>query len=163
MVKLMRRNDREVSDINAIRGIIDKCKTCYVAVSEDGLPYVIPLSFGYELYGDLLTLFFHSAKEGRKLDILKKNPAVCFVMSLEGKPALFDNPCNSVYYYESVLGFGKVEFIECPDEKCLALSRLMKHQADRDIAFTHEQSESVCVYKITTKDFAGKKKPEPSK
>ncbi|MDP4094583.1 MAG: pyridoxamine 5'-phosphate oxidase family protein, partial [Bacillota bacterium] len=38
----MRRKDREVSDINEIENIIEKCKVCHLAMVDKGLPYVVP-------------------------------------------------------------------------------------------------------------------------
>lgn len=157
----MRRKDREVTDINEIRSIIDKCKVCHLAMIDKGIPYIVPLSYGYLLNGDSLTLYFHSAKEGRKIDILNENNLVCFEMSREGELAMFENPCNSGYYYESVIGFGNVEFVEDIDEKCRALSILMKHQSSRDFAFNEKQASGVCVFKVVSSKFTGKRKPDP--
>lgn len=158
----MRRKDREVSNLDEIKQIIEKCKVCHLAMVDRGLPYVIPLNFGYEINNNLLTLFFHSAKTGRKLDILNENNIVCFEMAYEGKVSNVENPCNSGYYFESVHGFGHVEFIKNIDEKCNALTLLMKHQSNQDFVFTKEQVNSVCVYKVVSIDFVGKKKPNPN-
>lgn len=157
----MRRKDREVTEMEKIRDIIELCKTCHVAMIDSGTPYVIPLSFGYELAGNVLTLYFHSAKEGRKIDILHNNNSVCFEMCYGGKPAMAaETPCNSGYYFSCIHGFGNVTFVSDSDEKCRALSLLMKRQAGLDISFTAAQAESVCVYKIVSTDFTGKKKSE---
>lgn len=155
----MRRKDREVSNIEEIKQIIDKCKVCHLAMVDKGLPYVVPLNFGYKIDDNSLTLFFHSAKTGRKLDILKENNAVCFEMACEGKLGFVENPCNSGYYFESVHGFGHVEFVENINEQCDALTLLMKHQSKQDFIFTENQARSVCVYKVVTTDFIGKRKP----
>ena len=48
----MRRKDREVLGDENIAKIIEQCTTCHVAMVDDadaGMPYVIPLSFGYSL------------------------------------------------------------------------------------------------------------------
>lgn len=158
----MRRKDREVSDIDGIINIIEKCKVCHVAMVDNGLPYVVPLNFAYTIKENTLTLYFHSAKTGRKLDILQQNNNVCFEMVCEGKLGHVENPCNSGCFFESVLGFGKIEFIDDVDEKCKALTLLMRYQANQEFSFTPEQANSVCIYKIITKDFIGKKKPTPS-
>ena len=158
----MRRKDREVSNIDDIRGIIEKCKVCHLAMIDKGLPYVVPLSFGYKFDGDKLTLYFHSANEGRKIAILKESSGVCFEMADEGKLGLVENPCNSGYFYESVIGFGQVEFVDDDDEKCEALTLIMKHQTNQDFVFTAKQANTVCVFKAVSVDFTGKKKPDPS-
>jgi uncharacterized protein len=157
----MRRKDREISNIEEIKGIIDKCKVCHLAMVDNGLPYVVPLNFGYTLEDNLLTLFFHSAKSGRKLDILKENKAVCFEMAVEGQLIKVEDPCNSGYYYESVIGFGQVEFIEEIAVKCRALTILMKHQSNQDFVFTEKQAATVCVFRIESIDFTGKRKSKP--
>ena len=159
----MRRKDREISDLNAIEVILLQCRTCHVAMVDEGAPYVTPLSYGYTIQaGNLLELYFHSAAEGRKLDILRRNNQVCFEMSYEGEPINVANPCNSGYYFASVIGFGAVEFLEDPAEKCQALSLIFKHQTGQDLTFTPEQAHSVRVFKIASKDFTGKKKAKPS-
>ncbi len=156
----MRRKDREVTNIQEIEDIIQQCKTCHVAMVDGDMPYVVPLSFGYEIKEGVLNLYFHSAKEGRKMDILHKNNQVCFEMCREGEPVFAaETPCNSGYYFSSVHGFGKVAFIQDVQEKCHALSLLMKQQAHMEVEFTKEQADAVCVYKIATKDFVGKRKP----
>lgn len=159
---MMRRKDREIANIEDINKIIEKCKVCHLAMVDKGLPYVVPLNFGYTIENNLLTLFFHSAKTGRKIDILNENNAVCFEMSCEGKLGHIDNPCNSGYYFESVHGFGYVEFIEDTNEKCNALTLLVKHQSNQNFIFTEKQADSVCVYKVVSTDFIGKIKPNPN-
>lgn len=156
----MRRADREVKSAEEIRAILALCKTCHVAMVDEGIPYVVPLSFGYELQDGELTLFFHSAKEGRKMDIWRRNRTVCFAISCEGEPIFSaQTPCNSGYYFSSVIGTGEVEFLPDGTEKCEALTRLMKHQTGMEIAFSEEQAKAVCVYRVVSKDFTGKRKP----
>lgn len=158
----MRRKDREVTKSEDIKVIIEKCKVCHLAMVDNGLPYVIPMNFGYELDNKTLKLYFHSARSGRKIEILNKNNAVCFEMAVEGTLGEVVDPCNAGYFYESVIGFGRVEFIEDIPEKCRELSLLMKHQANRDFTFTEKQADGVCVFKVISTDFTGKRKPAPN-
>jgi len=159
----MRRKDREVTDPGQIRRILDACKTCHLAMADNGLPYVVPLSYAYTMEDGAITLYFHSAKEGRKIGILRDNEAVCFEMCIEGEPVRpAGGPCDSGYYYSSVIGFGSAVFVDDIDEKRSALSMLMKHQENTDVGFTPAQAESVCVFKVVSADFAGKMKPRPS-
>lgn len=154
----MRRKDREVTDRAELRLILDRCKTCYVAMVDEGVPYVVPLSYGYSLEEDTLTLYFHSAKVGRKLEILQKNNSVCFAISCEGELILPESPCEAGYYYSSVIGDGKVFFIEDHREKCMALATMFEHQSGRKVDFSAAQATSVTVYKIVSTSFSGKQK-----
>lgn len=155
----MRRKDRQVTDIETIKDILDSCKTCHVGMISEGIPYVVPLSYGYDISDGILTMYLHSAKEGMKMDALKKNNNVCFEVCTEGKPVYAETPCNSGYYYSSVIGFGKVEFIDDVESKCEALSKMFMHQAERNVEFTNKQADTVCVFKIVSSDFTGKQKP----
>lgn len=158
----MRRQDREVKEIGKIKEIIEQCKTCHLAMADGNMPYVIPLSFGFEIIENTLTLYFHCAKEGRKIDILTRNNQICFEMCCEGEPIFArQTPCNSGYYYSSVHGFGQVSFVEDIGEKCHALTLLMRQQTGEEIVFTEKQAESVCVFKVSTEEFTGKRKPHP--
>ena len=159
----MRRKDREITDIEQIKKILDECKTCHLAMVDNGQPYVIPINYAYTMDGEMLILYFHSAKEGRKIRVLKENNAVCFEMSIEGEPIFAEKtPCNSGYYYSCVHGFGNALFIEGTEEKCTALTLLMKHQANIDTEFTPSQADSVCVFKVVSTIYTGKMKPHLS-
>lgn len=160
----MRRKDREVTDIDEKIAIMGACKTCHVAMIDEGMPYIVPLSFGFEMNGNLPVLYFHCAKEGRKIKALKNDNRVCFEMCEEGEPVFaHETPCNSGYYFSSIIGSGHAEFVKDTDEKCHALSLLLKQQADMDVAFTQKQADGVCVFKIVAESFSGKRKVRPSR
>ena len=157
----MRRADREVKELNIIEEILNKCKTCHLALNDSNFPYIVPLSYGHQFEGGVLTLFFHCAFEGKKIDILKVDPNVCFEMSSEGDPVHTETPCNSGYYYESIIGNGKVVFVDNIAEKCNALAHIMFQQSGQNAVFSKEQANTVCVFKIVTREFTGKKKERP--
>jgi nitroimidazol reductase NimA-like FMN-containing flavoprotein (pyridoxamine 5'-phosphate oxidase superfamily) len=98
----MRRKDREITGIEEQLGLINKYKVCRLGISEDNRPYIVPLNFGYEYKNRELTLYFHSAQGGKKMDILKKNPQACF--EIDGEHALIGGPaaCDYGYAYESI-------------------------------------------------------------
>ena len=80
----MRRKDREITDKKKMQMIISKAEVCYMGMSRDNMPYVIPINFGY----DDNTIYFHCALEGEKIDILQKNPNVCLLFNI-------DNCCSA--------------------------------------------------------------------
>jgi nitroimidazol reductase NimA-like FMN-containing flavoprotein (pyridoxamine 5'-phosphate oxidase superfamily) len=147
----------EVTGNEGIGKIIDQCKTCRVAMIDGQLPYVVPLSFGYKFTGEnTLELYFHSAKEGRKLDVLRKNNKVCFDISIEGDFKDADSSCNSGFSFSSVIGYGEVVFIENNDEKTDALSLLCLRQTNREPVFDQSNVDSVCAFKIVSSEYTGK-------
>ena len=166
----MRRKDREVLGDENIAKIIEQCTTCHVAMMDDaGVPYGIPLSFGYSLNGGVLEMYFHCAHVGKKLDCIRKNPNVAFSMCVENRIEIHEDVyCKSGRFYASVVGQGKAEIIEDVAEKCRGLSLLMERQAagtpqsaaPRKFEFTPEQAATVTVFKITSTNFTGKAKSE---
>jgi hypothetical protein len=70
----MRRKDREITDRAELLRILAKARVCRLALVDGDRPYVVPLTFAL----DGADLVLHSARTGRKLDILRRNPAVCF-------------------------------------------------------------------------------------
>jgi len=161
----MRRKDREVLGDDNIAKIIEQCTTCHVAMTDDAdasMPYVIPLSFGYNLNSGVLELYFHCAHVGKKLDCIRKNSNVAFSMCVENRIEIHEEAyCKSGRFYASVVGQGKAEIVEDVAEKCRGLSLLMKRQASgvpRKFEFTPEQAATVTVFKITSTNFTGKAK-----
>ena len=61
-------------------------------------------------------------------------------------------------YGSSIIGNGAAQFIEDPDEKRYALGKMFEHQTEKKVEFTGAQADSVCVFKIVSRDFMGKKK-----
>ena len=81
-------------------GIIKRCRVCHLALCDDGQPYVVPLSFGYD--GEYL--YFHAAREGRKIDIIKKNHRVGFEFDILQEIVKSEDACSWGAKYESVIG-----------------------------------------------------------
>jgi nitroimidazol reductase NimA-like FMN-containing flavoprotein (pyridoxamine 5'-phosphate oxidase superfamily) len=156
----MRRADREITGTGDKLEIIGRCKVCRLGMADGEEPYIVPLNFGYEYTEGTLSLYFHSAREGRKIDILRKNRRACFEMDGEHRLIEGDAACGYGFSYESVTGFGLVEFIEDREEKVRALNLLMRHQTgeDRDFDYQEAQLDRVAVYRLRVESFSGKRR-----
>ncbi|MDR2772527.1 MAG: pyridoxamine 5'-phosphate oxidase family protein [Elusimicrobiota bacterium] len=161
----MRRKDKEITDISAKIDIIDRCKVCRLGLSDKDQPYVIPLNYGYSFSGGKLTLFFHGAKEGMKVDIIKRNNRACFEMDCDLGLIVGDAPHKYSYAFKSIIGFGKITILESHKEKTDALNEIMKHQTGKDTRYTYpdEQLDGVLIYKVDADEFSGKHKEFPKK
>ena len=148
----MRRKDREVTDLNQIFDIVSRCSVAHVGMNDHGKPYVVALNFGYERKGDSLILYFHSAYEGRKMEILKENPSVYVQMNCvdEFISGSHENPCAFCWRYDSVMGAGVVEFLETPEEKAHALNCMIWHLGKTEdcFQFSAEKLKRTCVYRV---------------
>lgn len=163
----MRRSEREIANKSEIIKIIDKCDVCRIALSDNNIPYIIPMNFGYECINitgsdsdDRLVIYFHCAKEGKKLDIIKANPNACFEFDCSHNIILGEKACSCSMEYESVIGNGKIAVVDYNEieEKRRALSLIMKKYApEKTFEFSEANISSVTVLKLTAEDFTGKR------
>ena len=167
----MRRSDREITDNNEIIKVIEKCDVCRIALSRNNIPYIVPMSFGYEYTDEKLILYFHCAKEGKKLDIISENPAACFEFDCSHRIIAAEKANNYTMEYESVIGSGNIIIVADSEitEKRRALSLLMrKYAPERTVEFseayftdekhfTSEMMNSVTVLKLVADYFTGKR------
>lgn len=153
----MRRKDREITDMNEILSIINKCDVCSVAFFDEAYPYIIPLNFGYHNYDDKIELYFHCAGVGKKLDLMKANPNVSFEMNCNRNLITAEDACDYTMEFESVCGNGSIEII--PDEeKITALNYLMKQYSDRGNFQYHESMvKRITMLKLTVHNITGKR------
>ena len=142
-----------------IEQVIRACKTCYLAMSENDLPYVLPMNFALD--GDSVIL--HSAQSGRMWETLQKNPKVCINWILGEELAWQDIQVGCSYRVKSksVLVEGPVEFVEDYDEKYRCLKLIMKQYSDRDFEFNVPAVNNVGIIKvqinkISAKEFGAK-------
>ena len=146
----MRRKDREVTDIRQIESIIEKAKVVHIGMIDDGVPYVVPMQYGYVFTDGALTLYLHSAQEGRKIGCIKKNPNV--FIELETDIALIsggDIPCKYSSAYASVMGDGTAEIVEDAKEKVFGLELIMKTQTGKAFTVSERMAAAVSVIKIS--------------
>ena len=156
----MRRKDRQITDLEAIRAILDKAKVLHLAMIDGARPYVVPMNYGYALADGRLTLYLHGAKEGRKLDVLQQNDRVAFVLETDVSPVSGgDIPCKYGEAYASVMGEGRAVLLTDSAEKMAALSILMKTQTGSTFSFTPEMTDGVAVIRIDVDSFTAKARP----
>ena len=149
----MRRKDQEITDIAAIEDIIHKGQVCRLALSDNGRPYIVPLCFGYKENN----LYFHSAREGKKLDILRKNNNVCFEIDIDRELVKGKKACNCSMKYRSVIGFGKAELIEDIEPKRRALHIIMQNYFEGFFKYSEESIRNTVIIKVEIESMTGKK------
>ena len=151
----MRRVNREIKDLNEIKKIVDGCKVLRIATKDEEGLYVVPLNFGYSCENGKFTFYFHSAKEGRKIDAFKADEQVAFEMDCEHKLVVAEKACGYSYKFASVIGTGTITFLE-GKEKLNALSILMKHQTGKDFTFDEKMAKGVTVCSLIAEKLTAK-------
>lgn len=157
----MTRREREVTDINKIKEILDKSKVLHLGLVDGDEAYVVPMNYGYTLEDGKLTLWLHGAKRGRKLDLIRANPKVFFEMECGIQPFEGEIACKYGIEYSSIMGRGKAEIIEDIEIKKAALSYLMKTQTGKDFEFEDKMAAVVSIIRIDVSEFTAKHRPAP--
>lgn len=149
----MRRADKEITDPGMISKIIGSCHVCRLGVAQGNIPYIIPVSFGYD--GD--ALYVHTAQAGRKISFFEANPHVCFEFeqSVSLKPHESD-PCAWSFSFQSVIGYGVIRELTDPAEMISALHLIMKQYSKQEWSFTAESIAALRVWKISIESLSGK-------
>jgi nitroimidazol reductase NimA-like FMN-containing flavoprotein (pyridoxamine 5'-phosphate oxidase superfamily) len=149
----MRRKEREITDHQEIEEILRKGKSMYLALSDNNLPFMVPVFYAY----DGTHLYFHSAKAGTKIEIMKRNNQVCFAVSIDHGIVENDRACDFEAKHRTVIGFGKAVFVEDEEEKIGALTRIVAQFTDKKFEFPKANLNATMVVRIEIISMKGKK------
>lgn len=156
----MRRSDKQIKDPELIKEILNQSEVCRVALCDDGKPYIVPMNFGYQDQ----TLYLHSATQGRKIDILRKNNNLCFQADIKTGLITSKIPCDWGMTYLSVIGSGKAYFLHDPADKKGALDLIMNKYSpgtssspEKTFQYSDEAMGSVTIIKVEIEEITGKK------
>jgi nitroimidazol reductase NimA-like FMN-containing flavoprotein (pyridoxamine 5'-phosphate oxidase superfamily) len=135
--------------------IIRSCKTCFVSLCENNIPYVVPMNFAL----DNNDVILHMAQSGRKWDMLGKNPNVCINWISGEKIAWQDVEVGCSYRVKSksVIVEGTAEFVEDYQEKADCMQKLMAHYSPMTFKFSAPSINNVGVVKIRILAISAKK------
>lgn len=158
----MRRKDRALNTMAECVEVVSRCMVCRLGLWDGNEVYIVPLNFGYTWEDGELVLYFHSAPEGRKLNMMRKFPMVSFEMDCGHHLLPGTVPCRYGYAYESVIGRGRIDFPEKEEDRIAGLQIMMKHQTGRDFSITPEMLKGVIVYRLVVTSFSGKRRSLPS-
>ena len=153
----MRRKEREITDLQELEAIINNCDVCRVAFANDNVPYIVTMNFGYS--GEDGKIYFHSAREGRKIDMIGKNNYVCFEM--DTNHILYDSikACDFGMSYSSIVGFGYITIVKDPVERISGLNQIMSHYTSKkEFSYKQDALEKTMVLRLDIREMTGKKK-----
>ncbi|MBI4187298.1 MAG: pyridoxamine 5'-phosphate oxidase family protein [Chloroflexi bacterium] len=164
----MRRQDKELTNIEEIEGIIRKAVHCRIGLVDNDEPYIVPVNFGYQRGA----LYFHSFSQGRKIELLRKNNRTCFEIDTDVEPVEADDlpmalSCGAVHTtmrYRSVIGTGKAHILESDAEKAHGLKLIVRqcgdytrHYTDADLDFPKSALDRILVVRVDIERLTGKK------
>jgi len=151
----MRKPEKEIKDRAQIDAILHRAQVCRIAMCEDDVPYIVPMSFGYRDN----CLYFHSASVGKKVEILRRNNRICFELDIDQEHVFSPTPSECSTRYRSVIGFGRAVFLTDRAEKVRALDILMQHYCDpqtQPYEYSEKQVTRVTMIKVEIESLTGK-------
>lgn len=155
----MRRSDREITSREALLTLLEACDVCRLGLCDEGQPYIVPLNYGFLWDESGLTLYFHGAREGRKLAMLARNNRVCVEFDRGHALVPGDLACQWSMAYESAIGEGIGELTEDPDERRKALDCIMRHYSGRgDWPLDARILSATAVIRVRVLSFTGKRR-----
>ena len=159
----MTKRELQITDEQQIRAILDGAKVVHVGMCVDNEPYVVPMNYGYLMEDGRLTIYLHSAQQGKKLDMIRQNPKVFFELDCDWVPFEGEKPCQYGLSYSSVMGRGTATIVEDVEEKKRAMSLLMKTQTEKDFTFEDRLVSIVAVIRIDVDGYTAKHRPIPER
>ncbi len=133
-----------MQDKQSINDILQRAVACRIALCDGSRPYLVPMNFGY----DGNCLYLHSGARSRKVDIIKRNPLVCFQADVDTELTKAETPCKWGMKYRSVIGEGRADLVTNRDEKVRCLDVIMCHYGWDKKGFPEQVLDKVAVIKV---------------
>lgn len=116
------------------------------------------MNFGLSVDEDKISLIFHSALEGMKLDLIRKDNRASFEMDGKHQLQYFEEQGYCTMAYESVIGSGTIRFLS-DKEKEQALRALMdQYHPGKNAYFNPAAISRTAVYVLEVESITGKRK-----
>ncbi|MCG7844615.1 MAG: pyridoxamine 5'-phosphate oxidase family protein [Methanomassiliicoccales archaeon] len=149
----MRKAEREITDREELEKIVMKAEVCRLGMVDEGEPYIVPMNFGYRNGA----LFFHCAREGRKLDIVRRDPRVCFELESDVHLVPGEKACLWTSSFRSVIGWGRATVVL--DEAGLkdGLEALMEHYTEGPFHFDPRSMAQTAIIRVDVERMSGKR------
>ncbi|MBN1957560.1 MAG: pyridoxamine 5'-phosphate oxidase family protein [Desulfuromonadales bacterium] len=140
----MRRQEKAVTALPEIEAILKAGKVCQLAFADEPVPYIVSLNYGYSDGA----LYFHSAPEGRKMELIAGNPKAAFNIVLDLGIIEGEEACNWSCRYRSVVGHGRIRMLFDPEEKRRGLDIIMAQYSDAAFTYADHALRATAVYRL---------------
>jgi len=150
-----RRKDRTMTTSREMERLLEGMPVGRMAVTTEDGPYVVAVNYLF-FEG---SIYFHSASSGRKVEALRADARVCFLVDEVGPQVLWAQGCGISQIYKSVICFGKAEFVESPLEKRAILERIVQKYVPSRYSsppMTDHNIEKTAVVRIVIESMSGK-------
>jgi uncharacterized protein len=156
----MRRKDREITEHNQQLEILQKADAVRLAFAVDNEPYIVAMTFGF-IWKEKLTLYMHCAREGKKLDMMRRNNKVCFQMDADHQLVIDQVACRWSMNYASIVGRGTLNEVTDETERFSGLNFIMANYGKKGgNRFPAETLQTATVLRLDVDEISVKQKKE---
>jgi uncharacterized protein len=153
----MRRLDKQITDQAVIIEILEKSEICRLGLVENDEAYIVPVNYAYQ--NDVI--YIHSALEGKKMDIIRKNNRVTFEIERHHEIIKATKACGWTTRYRSVMGRGTIIIDDEILSKKKGLDLIMrKYGADFELIYDEKVLERMTILKLKIESIIGKQSGE---
>lgn len=152
----MRRGEKEILDKSIIESILTKSEICRIGIQDIDSPYIVPLNYGY----DSGKIYFHSASQGRKIELLRKNNKVSFEIEFSSEIIKGSNPCSWTAKYRSLMGTGTIDIISDADGIRRGLDLIMNHYGSNEGTYEEGYLGRIVILQLNIDTITGKQSGE---
>ncbi|MBP5292085.1 MAG: pyridoxamine 5'-phosphate oxidase family protein [Lachnospiraceae bacterium] len=153
MFRKMRRFKQQISEDECIRILKEQPRGILSMHGDDGYPYGVPMNHWYsETDGKI---YFHGAKEGHKIDSIKKDEKVSFCVYDQG----FRREGEWALNINSVVVFGRIRTVEDEDKRREICTNLCRKFTDDEEYLRRELVNAlprVCCLELEIDHMTGK-------
>jgi nitroimidazol reductase NimA-like FMN-containing flavoprotein (pyridoxamine 5'-phosphate oxidase superfamily) len=151
----LRRKERAMKTPREMELLLERMPVGRLAVTTEEGPYIVAVNYLF-FQG---SIYFHSGMAGRKMDALRADPRVCFMVDEIGPQVLWEQGCGISQIYKSVVCFGKVEFVEGQAEKRAILRKMVQKYVPSRYPISPMKDENIkktAVVRIVIASMSGK-------
>ena len=157
MFRPMRRSAQALG-VDACREVLSRGTSGVLALLGDGgWPYAVPMSYAFD--GE--NLYFHCAREGHKLDAIRREARASFCVVDRDEVV----PEEYTTYFRSVIAFGRVRVIEDEAQMRDAIELLARRYFPQDSAENRRRAierewAGLCMLEMDIEHMSGKEAKE---
>ncbi|MBN1116407.1 MAG: pyridoxamine 5'-phosphate oxidase family protein [Bacteroidales bacterium] len=123
----MRRKDRQITSEETITDILQRAEVIRIGLYDGEEPYIVPMNYGFVKTEKGFEFYMHCAQEGRKIEIIRENPKVCFEIDIDHELKSAPKACGWTMTFKSLMGTGTISILDGNDDKKTGLGIVMDH------------------------------------
>jgi nitroimidazol reductase NimA-like FMN-containing flavoprotein (pyridoxamine 5'-phosphate oxidase superfamily) len=151
----LRRKERAMKTAREMELLLERMPVGRLAVTTEEGPYIVAMNFLF-LEG---SIYFHSGLSGRKMEALRADSRVCFMVDEIGPRVIWEEGCGMSQVYKSVVCFGRAECVEGRVEKGRILEKMVQKYVPPSYAFPTMKDQNIertAVVRIVIESMSGK-------